>query len=638
MFSEEDLVKRHKRRADQLGQLILILFALVLARLWYLQIYKGDLLYRYSLENQLRKEIVTAPRGMIFTRNNELIVENVPRFDAVVTPQYLKNSKETFQKLGTILSMTPSDVEDIVVKKGSRQARYRPIIVKKNISRAEVAVIETENFKLPGVSVQTFISREYRDKDAGSHLMGYISEVTKTQLPKLTKRDGIEYRLGDTIGQSGLEEQYDKEIRGDNGYEFMEVDARGRMKRHFRDDLFEEIQNHPATAGYNLRLTIDGDLQRVAYRALEGKTGAAVAIDVNTGDILAMVSRPSFDPSQFSRGLTPEYWKSLIENDDNPLRDRSIQEHYSPGSTYKTITAIAALEEGLVDENSEISCGGSFVFGRRAYHCWKKEGHGSVNIYKAIKESCDVYFYRIGTRLDIDVLANYSKMLGLGRKSGILLPREIPGLIPTKDWKIRRNGEEWQKGETLSCAIGQSYVLLTPLQLAMAYATIANGGNLYKPRLIKEVFSNTGDIIKKGEEIKFEHVKISEKTLSIVRTGLYKVVNEQGGTAFSHRGKGIEMAGKTGTSQVIGFTADKIFSKCENADYRHRHHALFVAYAPESDPKIAVAALVEHGCHGSAVAPVVQEIISTYMKKYWPLKYEEILEKEKKPHEKISNR
>jgi len=631
MFGEDDLVKSHKARADIIGNIVVLSFAVILARLWYLQIYQGKILYRYSLENRLRREIIKAPRGMVFSRNNELLIHNVPSFDVTIIPQYLKLKPQVLSKLAGILDMT-SDQIDAILKKNSSQARYRPVTIKKNISRKEVAVIETENSKMPGVFVQTFISREYTDKEIGAHLLGYISEIGQGQLPKLRRRDEINYKLGDFIGQSGLEEYLDKDLRGEDGFQYMEVDAQGRMKRSVASSaIFKEMENKEVKEGDNVRLTIDRDLQIAGYKALEGKVGSAVAVEVNTGEILAMVSRPSFDPSQFSTGISQNYWSALLGDDNNPLRDRTIQEHYSPGSTFKTITAIAGLEEGLIDENSEITCPGYFVVGRRRFHCWKKNGHGKVDITKALRESCDVFFYKLATKLDIDVLAKYSRLLGFGLKTGITLPRETSGLIPTKDWKLKRNGTEWQLGETLSCVIGQSYVLTTPIQLALSYATIANGGTLYRPYLIKEIFSNDGEILERGKSEKLSSINISKKTIDIVRKALYQVVNKPTGTAWWYRGRGIQMAGKTGTSQVIRISADKIFSKCEEREYKLRHHGLFVAFAPADDPKIAVAVVVEHGCHGStAAAPVARDIVSTYMEKYYPDLSRQIIAEEKR--------
>ncbi|MBT3983423.1 MAG: penicillin-binding protein 2 [Bacteriovoracaceae bacterium] len=632
MFGEDEIIRSHSSRAHALGNVILIAFAILLSRLWYLQIYKGPDLLEWSLKNRLRKEIVKAPRGMVFSRNGQLIVDNIPRFDAVLTPQYFKNKDNTLKNLSAILNMPVEKIKKRMLKK-STMASYKPIIIKKNISRKEVALIETENSDLHGVSVETFISREYRDKETGAHLLGYISEINKKQLPKYKKRDNKNYQLGDFIGQFGLEEQLDTTLRGQNGHEYVEVDALGRKKKHIKkDNLFAGIENKRSVPGLNVRLTIDRDMQLSGFKALEGKVGGAVAVSLKTGEILAMVSTPSFDPSQFSRGLSTEYWSSLVNNVDNPLRDRTIQEHYSPGSTFKMVTAVALLEEGLIDENTEIKCTGKFKLGRRNYHCWKKYGHGKVKLFKALRESCNIYFQKLSLKLDIDILAKYARMFGFGLKSGIKLPREVSGLFPTKEWKKKRNGIDWQLGETLSCAIGQSFVLASPLQMAMAYSVLGNGGTLYKPTLVKEVFSNSGEIIKRIEPVITKKIIISEKTQRLVKEGLYQVANHPKGTGWwrSIR-KGLQLSGKTGTSQVkSASSSENLYEKCENKDYNDRHHGHFIGFGPKSDPQVAVAATIEHGCHGSSAAlPIVTAIMSTYMKKYLPnmQKEFEILEK-----------
>jgi penicillin-binding protein 2 len=632
MFGEDDVVRSHKSRLDILGNIVVLAFVVIAARLWYLQIYKGEQFYNYSIQNRLRKEVIKAPRGMIFSRNNEMLVSNVPRFDAVVVPQYLKNEKESLRKLAQVLGTDIKDIEK-ELRNARGQASYRPVTIKRNISRREVAIIETESSKMPGAFVQTFISRQYLDNEVGGHLLGYISEISQEQLPRLRKRDDYPYLLGDFIGQSGLEEEFDLYLRGEDGHEFMEVDARGRMRRHLgtTHNLFAGIKNKAAEPGHNIRLTIDRDLQLSAYESLGDKVGGVVVVDVHSGEILSMVSKPSFDPTQFSKGLTLSYWSELINNPLNPLRDRTIQEHYSPGSVYKTVTAIAGLEEDIIDPEEEIMCRGTFRLGRRVYHDWKRSGHGMTDVYKSLRESVDVYYYKLATELDIDVLARYSKLLGFGRKTGIELPQETSGLIPTREWKKKRNGEDWQLGETLSCAIGQSYVLTTPLQLAMAYAAIANEGKLMRPQVVKEIFSNNGEVIRKTEPEVVDEMNFDEKTYKAIKRGLYEVVNKKGGTAWWYRGRGIRMAGKTGTSQVRSMTSKELFSKCSEMPYDSRHHGLFVAYAPAENPQVAVSVIVEHGCSGSSsAAPIARDVLTTYMKKYQPEVYAEYEEEDRK--------
>lgn len=630
MFGDEELISLHKSRGTQVANIILFCFFIVLMRLWYLQIFKGELYHKFSIQNRLRKEVIRAPRGMIYSRNNQLLVDNIPRLDAVITRQFLHARKETLERLSKILDMD-LDLIDKIIKKHSSEAKYRPIIIKKNLSSEEVAKIETENASLPGVSVEMFISREYVDKEIGAHALGYISEISQEELPKLRSRDKIKYQLGDFIGKFGIEEQQDRILRGENGYEYVEVDALGRKKKYINtDNLFKGIENQDPTPGKNLRLTLDRDLQQVAYESLGENAGSVVAINVKSGEVLAMVSTPAFDPSQFSRGLTEKYWNYLRDNPKKPMGDRSIQNHFSPGSTFKPFTAIAALEEDIIDENSKIRCHGSFRFGRRTYRSWKRYGTEKVDITDALRYSCNIFFYKVATELDIDILAKYAKLFGFGRKTGIKLAREVSGLIPTKEWKLKKNGIPWQQGETLSCSIGQSYVLVSTLQMANAYAAIATKGKLYKPFIVKEVLDNQGNILRKTQPELMSEIKLKDKTWDLIHRGLYKVANTPNGTAWWRRGYGNQMAGKTGTSQVVRAQSDEeLYAKCEEKEYDNRHHGLFVAFAPYDDPEIAVAAFVEHGCSSSAASPIVEKVINKYMKKYLPKKYEKNYKKEK---------
>ncbi|MCB9094248.1 MAG: penicillin-binding protein 2 [Halobacteriovoraceae bacterium] len=624
MFGEEDIVKSHEKRNREVATLVLGMMGIIFARLCFLQVFKGEVLHRYSIENRLREEVLWAPRGKFYSRNMQLLVDNKPRFDATLTRQYLKNERETLAKVAEILGMTIDDIDN-VIRRNAYEAKYRPITIKKNISRVELARIETENDELPGINVQVSIAREYIDKEIGAHLLGYISEIQQDQLPRYRKRDNVNYRLGDFIGQSGLEQQLDNYIRGTNGQEYVEVDALGRKRKYINtDNLFTGVENIKPVPGNSLILTIDRDLQKIAHDALQDKAGSLVAIDIKTGEVLAMVSNPAYLPSEFSKGLDPEYWQSLVGNPDRPLRDRVIQEHYSPGSTFKVVTALTGLAEGVINNQTEFFCSGAMNFGRRAYHCWKKGGHGRVNLDKAIRESCNIFFQKVSLKLDIDSIAHYARMLGFGKKTGINIPREISGLIPTKDWKQKTQGVEWQKGETLSCAIGQSFILVTTIQLALAYSAVANNGKVYKPYVVKEIIDKDGEILKTFSSELISELKLPDEYFDKVKRGLFQVVNHPHGTARWLRDSGLLLAGKTGTSQVIRQKAEKIYQKCELMPYEHRHHGVFAGFAPANNPRIALASIVEHGCHGStAAAPVVQKVALAYMKKYHQEEYEE---------------
>lgn len=623
MFDEEEVVKSHDLRVNQILVILVFAMGVLFSRLFYLQIIKGKSLHEYSIKNRLREEVLWAPRGKIYDKNDRLLIDNRPRFDVVLVRQYLQQKNETLDKLSKLINMERKKINK-VLKKYSTEPKYKPIIIKKNISFEELANIETLPGGLPGINVQVSIARNYLDEEVGSHLLGYISEISSSQLPRYKKRDELEYRLGDFIGQSGIEKYFDKYLRGQNGRQYVQVDALGRKRKYqSSNNLFKTIKDIPANAGNALKLTVDWDLQEAAFKMLEGKSGGAVAVDVNTGEILAMVSTPGFRSSDFSQGIGSSYWKELITNKNRPLRDKVIQEHYSPGSTFKIVTAIAGLTESIVTPRTEVYCDGSLKFGRRRYHCWKRGGHGSVNLVKAIKESCNVYFQKIAIDLDIDTLAYYARLMGFGKKTGIPLPRETSGLIPDKAWKKKRRGIKWLKGETLSCAIGQSYILSTPLQLALAYASLTNGGKIYKPQLVKSIFNKKGKLIKEFESEVSSEFNIPKNVISKIREGLFKVVNERGGTAYYYRDPGALVAGKTGTSQVFRAKASEVYNKCEDMPYEKRHHGLFSGFAPANNPKIAFAIIVEHGCHGSkAASPVAMEMAKVYMKKYYPVEYE----------------
>lgn len=457
--------------------------------------------------------------------------------------------------------------------------------------------------------------------DIASHMLGYIGELNATELPVYQRNSSRRYKLGDSIGKFGLEQKMEETLRGDDGEEWVEVDALGRRKlQKYRGRFIAENQGKPAVPGRNLTLTIDQDLQMIAAEAFGDKVGSLVAIDPNTGEILAMVSRPSFDPTEFSRGIPAKLWQKLLENENKPLRDKTIMDHYSPGSVFKTITAIAGLQEKVIDEKTKIKCSGSLRLGNRQYHCWKKEGHGDVDVVDALTKSCDVFFYRVAQKLrSVDDIASWAQHLGLGKKTDIQLPRETSGLIPTESWKKKRFGQEWTAGETLSVAIGQSYVLVTALQLANTYASIANGGTFFRPFLIKKISSADGSTLQEFAPEILDQTRLSQKTYELVQKGLWGVVNHPNGTAFAQRLPGMDFVGKTGTVQVISLAANKIYQKCENMKFKQRHHGIFAGFAPIQAPKIAVAVIAEHSCHGSSgAAPIAKAVVKAFLEKYYP--------------------
>lgn len=624
-LGQEEQIRELQNRFKYLYAALFIAMGLLVSRLVYLQILQGDKMRQYSEENRIKKVKVTAPRGMIFDRNRKLLIDNRPAFDLEIIPQYLRESKQTKQvvsRLATLIHMTEEEIS-AVLEKARFQPSFMPVKIKTDLSRDEVAAVESWKIDMPGVEVREEIKRTNIYGEIASHLLGYIGEVNTTELAQLNKKETA-YKLGDSVGKYGLEQRLEDTLRGVDGEELKEVDALGRIKlERGKGRVLSNVQNKPAVPGKNLILTIDQDLQETAYKAFGDKIGSLVALNPRTGEVLAMISRPSFDPTEFSRGISAQLWASLLANPNHPLYDKTIQDHYPPGSTFKIVTAIAGLMEGVIDENTTFNCTGNLRVGNRVYHCHSKHGHGNVSVVNAIAASCDVFFYRVAQKLkSVDDIAKWARHLGLGQKTGINLARERPGLIPTEEWKQKRYNQPWNAGESLTVAIGQSYVLVTALQLANLYAAIGNGGTLYRPYIVKEIESFEGQVLKEYGPETFAKTEISPKVIELVRQGLWGVLNSPRGTAYAQRLSGMDFVGKTGTVQVMRLSADKIYQRCENMRFQDRHNAMFAGFAPLNNPEIAVAVIGEHACHGgTSAAPIARAVIKTYLQKYHPELY-----------------
>lgn len=633
MIGQNEQLQNFQDRFRYLYAILIVVSSILFLRLWYLQILKGEEFKQFAEENRLKKIKIEAPRGMVFDRNRQILLDNHPTFNATITPQYFKAATPvqqdfTIDKLSRIVRVPGKTIQEILAK-ARRQPSFQPVVIKKNLSMDEVSLIEMEKLSLIGVEVDTGIRRTNVNGLIGSHLLGYIAEIDADELPRVNRSvTERPYQQGDSIGKSGLEQQLENTLRGVDGVEYIEVDAYGRKKAHAErnnksDNMVGEIPPKLAIPGKNVVLTIDEDLQKTAAEAFskDGKTGAVVALDPNNGEILSMLSWPSFDSTEFSVGIRPEYWRELTTNEDKPLRDKTILDHYSPGSTFKIVSAMAGLEEGLINANTVVNAGGSFMFGGRAFHDWKKEGHGPTDVVKSLYRSVDVFYYKLATHMEIDVLARYARSLGLGQRTGVSLPGEVPGLVPDTAWKKRVLGAEWYPGETLSVIIGQGSLTTTPIQLANMIATVANGGTIYRPRVLKEVEAQDGKNVEKMEPEVVHQSKFSEENLKTVRKGLQMVLEHDQGTAHAYFIPGIQAAGKTGTAQVVRFTADTVYKDCMHMERKYRNNGLFVAYAPVDNPKIAVAVVAEHSCHGTSAAPIAMAVIKKYLQKLDPQKY-----------------
>jgi penicillin-binding protein 2 len=591
----------YKQRLTGAMVCVLAAFLVLFARLFYLQVLEGEELRRLSENNCIRLQDIDPPRGLIFDRQARLLVENRPAYNLSIIPKDAKPVDQTLARLSHYIKVPLADLLAAVEKKHGYA--YKPILLRQDIGRDTLAAIEVHKYDLPGIVVSVKPRRHYIDRFSAAHLIGYLSEINGKEL-RSGRYPGT--RSGDFIGKFGVEKTYETYLRGEHGGRQVEVDARGRVVR--------QLKTVYARPGHNLFLTVDQRLQKKAEALLSDRVGAVAAMDPKTGEILAMVSSPSFDQNIFVDGMSHDQWQALATNIYRPMENKAIQAEYPPASTYKIITAIAALEEGVIDEKTTMFCPGHLKYGDRVFRCWKKRGHGKVNVVDALAESCDVFFYQVGQRLGIDRLAWYAAACGLGTPTGIEMDHEARGLVPSTAWKRRRLGKPWHKGETLSVAIGQGYNLVTPLQMLGVTAAVANGGTRFRPRILKSIRTAQGAVVTHNRPQVIGRLPVSKKTMDVVRRGLWEVVNTPRGTASRSRVPGIAISGKTGTAQVVSLAPDNDDGKKRPALAHHKDHAWFVAYAPSDAPRIAVAVIVEHGEHGSsAAAPIARELIRTYL-------------------------
>ncbi|PKN65287.1 MAG: penicillin-binding protein 2 [Deltaproteobacteria bacterium HGW-Deltaproteobacteria-15] len=578
----------------------IVIFGVLVMRLWFLQIVNGPVYRTQSENNRIHLQDIPPFRGMIFDRHGELLVDNRPSFDLYLIPENAHDRPRLLRNLEKLIGL-PVEVTQKKITREALKYPFRPILIKRNMSRDELATVETNLFNLPGISIQIKPQRHYLYREFASHLIGYLGEISESQL---NAGKYPENKQGDLVGKYGVEGKWQKLLSGLRGGEQVEVDAAGRRLR--------TLSRQPPVPGSNVCLTIDKDLQMVAEQALKDKKGAIVAMDPNNGEILAMASGPAFDPNVFITGMERSEWVRIASGKDHPLQNRAITGQYPPGSTFKIVMAIAGLEEGIITPQEETFCGGSYTVGAYTHRCWKKGGHGSVNLHRALVESCDVYFYKLGRRLGVDRIAHYANMFGLGIKTDFDLGSEKEGLIPTSKWKLKRFGEPWQAGETISVAIGQSFVLATPLQMARLIAAVFNGGYLYQPKAIKWVGKDDRRFYEFAPTV-MGRLKVKPEHLEIVKRGLIGVVHEPRGTGSKSRVDGVIGAGKTGTSQVVTLGKEKALTA---AGHESEDHAWFVSLAPADNPAIALGVVVEHGGHGgSAAAPLAREVLAAYFAK-----------------------
>ena len=600
MHRDADRHKLFTRRAVMLAGGKLVLLSGLVGRMYYLQVVESARYATLADDNRISMRLLPPPRGRIVDRFAVPLADNRQNYRVVLIPQQTPEVEPTLGALGAIIRVGAAERRRIL-REIRRRRRFVPVTVRENLSWEEVARIEVNAPDLPGIMIDVGHSRYYPHGARTAHVLGYVAPVSEGE----ATGDPLLHLPGFRIGKAGVEKVHDLALRGNGGISRVEVNALGRMIR--------ELSRQEGQPGAEVMLTIDLELQTLLGARLEDESAAAVVIDVRSGDVLAMASTPGYDPNAFNTGLSSGEWKRLSSDRRAPLVNKAIAGQYAPGSAFKMVVALAALERGAITPGTRVFCTGSIEFGDAEFHCWKRGGHGSVDLHKGITQSCDVYFYEVARRVGIDHIAAMARRFGFGRALGIDLPGERKGLVPTQDWKLATLGTVWQMGETLLGGIGQGYMLATPLQLAVMTACLANGGLAVTPRLTRAVTTARGR--QRPPPPAAAALGLDADGLRRVQAAMRDVVNSPLGTAYRARIEepGMEMAGKTGTVQVrrIGKAErQKGVRKNEDLPWEERDHAMFVGYAPIMEPRFAVSVIVEHGGGGSTVAaPIARDVL-----------------------------
>ncbi|MBT6285892.1 MAG: penicillin-binding protein 2 [Rhodospirillaceae bacterium] len=604
MYKDSSRFKSFSRRVAFLGGGKVLLLSLLAGRMYQLQVIESDKYKTLADENRINLRLLPPPRGTIVDRYGRALAVNQENYRVTLVAEQVNDINTMLDTLSGIISLEDYERHRIL-REVRRRRGFVPVTVRENLDWRDVSRIEVNAPDLPGLSIEVGQSRQYPFAEDFAHVLGYVSAVSEKEVTG----DPLLELPGFKVGKNGVERVFDLNLRGKAGNTQVEVNAVGRVIR--------ELSRQEGQPGVDLRLTIDRDLQKLAAdRLKEEKSASAVILDIHNGDVLALSSVPGFDPNEFVTGLSSKTWRRLINDPYAPLTNKAISGLYAPGSTFKMVVALAALEARIVAPDHRVFCRGHTQLGNARFHCWKRHGHGWQDMYDAHQNSCDVYFYDIAKRIGIDRIAAMATRFGLGTKTGIELPSEKGGVIPTRAWKKALIGTAWQQGETLISGIGQGFILTTPLQLAVMTARIANGGKAVLPRLIR-----AAEVDGKEEEPVFKDLGISKRSLDVVREGMNRVTNVQQGTAYRARisEEGMEMSGKTGTAQVRRISKaerDTRVLKNHERPWRERDHALFVGYAPSDNPRYAVSVIVEHGGGGSKVAaPIARDLLLATQKR-----------------------
>ena len=608
---DEGTVDRLRRRTLKFGLGIIIIFALIIYRLYDLQIQHGQEFAQKAFSNRIRVQKLAAPRGRILDRNGEEIVTNRPSFNVVLMREDAINPEVLVKRLAPVLHEEVSAIWDRF-REAADTPQHMPVVLKKDIDWQTLAYIEShKNTDFPGVEIQVQPVRVYAYGNLMSHLIGYLGIINKNELEQLPE-DERRFASGDLIGKRGLERLREKDLRGEKGEAQTVVDSHGFVQARDRKE-----EPFP---GRDIHLTLDAPMQRMVEEmmAKNDLAGAVVVMEVNTGRILVSVSAPELPLNQFAGGISKADYQALEDNLRKPQINKVVQAAYPPGSTYKMVTALAGLATGVITKDTTAFCPGYYNFGNRTYRCWKHSGHGTVELRRAVAESCDTYFYKVGQMVGVDRLAEFAHKMGLGGQSGVEMEGERAGTIPSKEWKMRTEGKKWYDGETLSVAIGQGANAVTPLQICLMTATLATNGVRMKPTIINKIVDIHSGQAKTFPPEVAERIPLNSDYMEVIRQGMMDVVQGPHGTARKVAIKGLTIAGKTGTAQVVRLAQYKGLKEAA-IPYQYRDHAWFTCYAPAEKPEIAITVMVEHGLHGgSAAGPIARAILRTYFKDRLP--------------------
>ncbi|MBH25738.1 MAG: penicillin-binding protein 2 [Myxococcales bacterium] len=608
-LNSRDELESYSGRFKWLFLAFVLPFALIGARLWQVQVLDSHEFDRRARNNLVRTVEIPATRGLILDSGRRVLAENRPSYDVYITPRLVRKEPEALDLLQRYLNLAADDIARI--RKRMEEADGRAFLARRDITRDQVAQLETHRMYLPGVEVRTNSHRYYPYNELSSHTMGFMNEITGDELES---RQAYGYRPGDYIGRMGLERTYEAILRGSPGLERQIVDARGIPQG---EEQAEELLGHyrrvEPIPGRNLVLTLDMDLQRIAREEFNYDSGAVVAINPKDGSVLAALSVPTFNPNSWTGRLSHEEKRRSDNNPFKPMIDKTVQAYF-PGSTFKLVTAAAALNEGFITEKETLECRGFYEFGKRRFHCWNRVGHGREDLADSLMHSCDVYYYKLSEKLGMDTLARYAYMFGFGERAGMGINGEQRGIVPTKDWHRKHSPGGFQHGLTLSTGVGQGDTRVTPLQLALSYGALATRGTLYYPRIVDHI--ETADGRKQFEypaRIR-RKLDIPEEILEEIEIGMTSVLHDQTGTSYENRLDYVTTAGKTGTAQVRGFDQQRLGDNGE-IEYKHRDHAWFVVYGPVEDPDIVLAVFVEHGGSGARIAaPLAMKILDRYFR------------------------